>query len=317
MFDPVQWLKQSKILGLPTETVYGLAGRADCPDAVALIYQLKNRPSHNPLIVHYAGIQEALADGVFKAQGRRVAEALWPGPLTVLVPKSSTSKVTARAHCNLPCLAMRVPCHPVAQDILRQAGPLAAPSANPSGRLSPTCADHVKKGFQDQVPVVEGGACEVGLESTILDMRQLPFRILRPGFFTLEFLQKKFPDIPFEEGGAEVETPGASLAHYAPHKPLSLNVQPPFPKDMGILGFGALSMPWPETQFVQLSWKQDILEAARNLFAGLHYLDASPHCQRIGVVSLPAYSVGKAIQDRLGKAASPPAETVSEGDLGN
>lgn len=303
-FDPIAWLNAEQVLGMPTETVYGLAGRADSAQAVARIYAIKQRPHHNPLIIHYANAESAVQDGVFCQQGKDIVHSIWPGPLTVLVPKSVRSCVVPQAHCFLPCLAMRAPNHLMAQDLISKVGPLAAPSANPSGLLSPTTADHVRALFQGSVPVVDGGPCIIGLESTILDLRQSPFCILRPGFWTLERLSAKFPAYDFiESDQCKGTTPGSFLQHYAPKKPLHLDVVFPISRSMGIVGFG----PWPEAEgsrsFVQLSWGQDLEEAARNLFAALHYLDETSKCTHIGVVAIPQRGIGRAIRDRLMRAA--------------
>jgi L-threonylcarbamoyladenylate synthase len=316
-FDPVQWLSQGGVLGMPTETVYGLAARADHLQAIEQIYRLKNRPSHNPLIIHYADLECLEQDVFFHPLAYQIAKILWPGPLTMLLEKKEISRVVPQAHCFLPCLAVRIPSHPVARALLRQTGPLAAPSANLSGYLSPTQSAHVIEAFEGRVPVLEGGPCHVGLESTILDARRPPFRILRRGCLTLESLQRQFPHIGFEEGACSVralpseihetgshdtefhETPGSSLAHYAPRKPLRANAMH-VDTDEGLIGFGP---PFAQPKaFSQLSWSGDLEEAARNFFSALHTLDASPHCQRIAVMPLPSQGIGKALHDRLLRA---------------
>jgi L-threonylcarbamoyladenylate synthase len=303
-FDPVAWLKAEQVLAIPTETVYGLAGRADSVTAVERIYAIKNRPHHNPLIIHYAHTEAAVQEGIFCVQGEDIVRSIWPGPLTVLVPKALRSCVVPQAHCFLPCLAMRVPQHPIAQTLISKVGPLAAPSANPSGLLSPTTTAHVRALFQGTVPVVEGGACMIGLESTILDLRESPFRILRPGFWTLERLSSQFPAYDFiESDHADITTPGSSLQHYAPNKPLHLDVVLPIADSMGVIGFGPFPESVREGYFVQLSWEQDLEEAARNVFAALHYLDQALECTHIGVVPIPHHGMGRAIRDRLVRAA--------------
>lgn len=304
VFDPIAWLNAEQVLGIPTETVYGLAGRADSITAVERIYAIKQRPHHNPLIIHYAHTESAIQDGIFCAQGEDIVRSIWPGPLTVLVPKALRSCVVPQAHCFLPCLAMRVPQHPIAQELISKVGPLAAPSANPSGLLSPTTADHVRALFQDTVPVVDGGPCMIGLESTILDLRQSPFRILRPGFWTLERLSTQFPAYNFiQSDHCEITTPGSSLQHYAPKKPLSLDVTFPAAPSMGVIGFGPCPKAAKEGYFVQLSWDENLEEAARNVFAALHYLDQASECTHIGVVPMPHQGIGRAIRDRLIRAA--------------
>ena len=227
--------------------------------------------------------------------------------MTVVVPKALQSCVVPEAHCFLPCVAIRVPNHPIAQRIISEVGPLAAPSANLSGALSPTTAEHVVYAFNKSIPVLDGGACTVGVESTILDLRQFPFRVIRSGFWSLERLKKIFPHHEFcETSTLEITTPGSSLHHYAPNKPLVINVSPPFSSDMGIVAFGPCLEAISEDRLVQLSWDKNLEEAARNLFSALHYLDRSKVCARIGVVPIPNYGIGRAIIDRLTRAAYVP-----------
>ena len=303
-WDAVFLLKREEIVGVPTETVYGLAGSAQSLVAVKKIYAIKQRPIFNPLIIHYANLECALKEGIFCETGKELVTQIWPGPLTVIVVKSPNSTVVPQAHCGLPSIALRVPHHPVMRRLLLKVGPLAAPSANPSGSLSPTTAEHVYRGFSGKVPVINAGPCSIGLESTIIDLRQLPFRIVRSGYWTLARLMERFPQITFQETfSLDITTPGSLLQHYAPKKPLFLNITPPFEAKMGIIGFGSSYKDVPSQQFVQLSASQDIEEAARNIFSALHYLDDSSSCSSIGVVPLPVQGIGKAIQDRLEKAA--------------
>ncbi|PPE03694.1 L-threonylcarbamoyladenylate synthase [Holospora curviuscula] len=302
--EAVFWLKEDEIVGLPTETVYGLAGRAESVIAVEKIYTAKKRSLSNPLIVHYSSVELALKNGIFCEQGKELVTQIWPGPLTVIVPKSSNSKVVSQAHCGLPSIALRVPHHPVMHTLLVQVGPLAAPSANPSGNLSPTTAEHVHLGFSGKIPVLDAGPCTIGVESTIIDLRQVPFSIVRPGYWTLERLEARFPKITFQEASSlDITTPGSLLKHYAPKKSLFLNITPPFEATMGIIGFGPGYQNIPKRQFVQLSETQNMEEVARNIFSALHYLDHRSPCASIGVVPIPEYGIGKAVNDRLAKAA--------------
>ncbi|ETZ04558.1 L-threonylcarbamoyladenylate synthase [Holospora undulata] len=304
LLEAVTLLKKNQIVALPTETVYGLAGRAESVEAVEKIYEVKRRPISNPLIVHYATQEMALKDGVLCEQGKKLVKKIWPGPLTVVVDKSPDSRVVSLAHCGLASFAIRVPNHPVMHYILNQVGPLAAPSANPSGGVSPTTAEHVHQAFSGTVPVLDAGPCVIGVESTIIDLRFYPFSILRPGYWTLEKLLKEFPDISFQEAqSSDIITPGTSFQHYSPKKPLFLNVSPPFDLEMGIIGFGPLQGDLPTQPFVQLSVKKNIEEAARNIFSALHYLDRSEKCLSIGIVPIPSYGIGAAINDRLTRAA--------------
>jgi L-threonylcarbamoyladenylate synthase len=293
----VSLLARGGLVGMPTETVYGLAADAANPDAVAQIYSVKGRPSFNPLIAHVATLEDAFAQGDFSTEARALAATFWPGPLTLVVNKVPETTVCDLARAGLPTLAIRVPAHPVAQALLQRFGrPVVAPSANPSGRISPTEAPHVAADMGDAIDMVlDGGASEVGLESTVIDARGTHPVLLRLGTITSDQISAIWPGI--EMGGSEGKpvSPGQLLRHYAPDAALRLNVAEPQP-DEAFLGFG------PVEATLNLSPSGDLLEAAANLFAMLRRLDADH--TRIAVAPIPNEGLGAAINDRLARAAN-------------
>jgi L-threonylcarbamoyladenylate synthase len=276
-------------VAVPTETVYGLAADATNAEAVARIYGAKGRPSFNPLIVHVSDLAAAEQLGQFSPQAAALAQEHWPGPLTLVVPLRERAGIAPIVTAGLPTIGLRVPAHPAMQALLRAAGrPLAAPSANASGSISPTRASHVLKSLGGRIPlVVDGGPTERGLESTIIAATGGPLRLLRPG--------------PIEVNadalsGDKIEAPGQLASHYAPSKPLRLNATEARP-DEYLIGFGAV--PGDST----LSPSGDLVEAAEQLFDRLHQADASPK-PRIAVAPVPNEALGKTINDRLNRAAA-------------
>ena len=290
-------LERGGLVGMPTETVYGLAADAANPDAVAQIYSAKGRPSFNPLIAHVATPEDAFAQGDFSLEANSLAAAFWPGPLTLVVNKLPETTVCDLARAGLPTLALRVPAHPVAQALLQRFGrPVVAPSANPSGRISPTEAAHVAADMGDAIDMVlDGGASDVGLESTVIDVRGPHPILLRLGTITQNQIAAIWPGI--EMGGSEGKpvSPGQLLRHYAPDATLRLNVTKPEPGE-AFLGFG------PGETTLNLSPSGDLTEAATNLFAMLRRLDAD--YTRIAVAPIPDEGIGAAINDRLTRAAN-------------
>jgi len=277
-------------VAVPTETVYGLAADATSEAAVARIYEAKGRPSFNPLIVHVEGLTEAEWIGEFSATARRLANAHWPGPLTLVVPLRPDARIAAPVTAGLPTIALRCPAHPAMRDLLAAAGrPLAAPSANASGGISPTTAAHVLKSLGGRIAlIVDGGPTERGLESTIVKVEGERTTLLRPGPLVLDA-----DDRPL--GG--IEAPGMLASHYSPSKPLRLDARHAEP-DEWLIGYGEVS--GDDT----LSAAGDAAEAAARLFAALHRADeqAKP---RIAVAPVPAAGLGAAINDRLRRAAAP------------
>jgi L-threonylcarbamoyladenylate synthase len=277
-------------VAVPTETVYGLAADATNPEAVARIYAAKGRPAFNPLIVHVPGLEAAERIGEFGEQARGLALEHWPGPLTLVVPLRSESGIASIVTAGLDTIALRVPAHPAMQALLKACErPLAAPSANASGRISPTRAAHVLESLDGRIPlVIDGGPTERGIESTIVAATDGQLRLLRRGPIEV--------DAP-EVFDGKVEAPGQLASHYAPRKPLRLDVAQAA-EDEFLIGFG------PIKGDVSLSETGDPIEAAARLFDLLHQADAAPHA-RIAVAPLPGSGIAAAIRDRLKRAAAP------------
>ena len=292
-------LRAGAQVAFPTETVYGLGADARDDRAVAGIYAAKGRPSFNPLIVHLADVETARQVARFDDRAERLAAAFWPGPLTLVLPLREGVGISALVTAGLPTVALRVPAHPVARALLAAfGGPLAAPSANPSGRVSPTTADHVAAGLAGRIGgVVDGGACGVGVESTIIGLDG-PASLLRAGGVPAEAVEAVLGVALVAGGDAGAPTaPGQLLSHYAPTGRLRLNATAALPGEV-MVGFGAV--PGELT----LSASGDLTEAAANLFAVLHRLDAMG-AVAIAVAPVPETGLGRAINDRLRRAAAP------------
>jgi L-threonylcarbamoyladenylate synthase len=301
--DAARALRSGKLVAFPTETVYGLGGDATSDRAVAAIFAAKGRPSFNPLIVHVANISGAAQFAELSAKAQVVARAFWPGPLTLVLPRRRDCRISLLATAGLDSVAIRVPAHKIAQTLLMMAGlPLAAPSANPSGRLSPTSADHVLGDLGGKVEfVIDGGPCEVGVESTVLSLLDDRPRILRPGAVTAEALSEVLKEpVPVEIGAENApRSPGRLVSHYAPSLPVRLNAGSAEPGE-ALLGFG----PSTPKDALNLSPTGDLQEAAANLFAMLRRLDDPKH-RAIAVMAVPETGLGIAINDRLRRAAAP------------
>lgn len=299
-------LRQGYLVAIPTETVYGLAANAFSDQAVAKIYSLKNRPSFNPLIIHCKDLEMAQEIGIFNDYAFKLAKAFWPGPLTIVLPLSTNAPVSQLATTGLKTVALRVPAHPMSLKILELACiPLAAPSANPSESISPTSAFHVEKAFKhnnDLSMIIDGGACDVGLESTIVDLSGEKPILLRPGKITREDLRTfigEFSDIALETG--HPKAPGQLKRHYAPSIPLKMDVHE-VNKSQALLAFGPSPLLGAK-KTLNLSPTADLIEAAANLFSMLHELDNTVF-ESIAVMPIPHQGVGIAINDRLSRAAS-------------
>lgn len=293
-----QRLRCGALVAIPTETVYGLAARADQADAVAAIYRAKGRPDFNPLIVHVADLQQAEALAVFDERARIVAQQFWPGPLTMVLPLRDGAHVAPAVTAGLPTLALRMPAHPVMRAVLAEAGvPLAAPSANRSGGVSPTQAEHVARSLGDGAGMVlDGGTCAKGLESTIIALRgDGSWQLLRPGPVTREALAAMLGE-PVAVTSAKVEAPGQLISHYAPGKPVRLNAREAA-ADEFMIGFGVVAGD------CTLSASGDLAEAAARLYACLH-AGAQANQPRIAVAPVPETGIGAAINDRLRRAAA-------------
>ena len=293
-------LRQGQLVAFPTETVYGLGGDARSDLAVARIFDAKGRPRFNPLIVHVPDVAAAREFAVFDDRAEAAAAAFWPGPLTLVLPIRVNAGLSDLVTADLPSVAIRMPAHPVAQALLRQfGGPLAAPSANPSGRVSPTRAEHVLAGLSGRIAaVVDGGPCAVGVESTILGLVGAP-QLLRPGGVPAEALEALLGQALPVGGNSEMpNAPGQLASHYAPDATLRLNALTPRPGEV-MLGFG--SVPGDLT----LSASGDLVEAAAQLFHLLRTADAVAQGRGIAVAPIPQSGLGRAINDRLARAASP------------
>ncbi|WP_033074206.1 L-threonylcarbamoyladenylate synthase [Sphingopyxis sp. MWB1] len=284
-------------VAVPTETVYGLAADARDSQAVARIYAAKGRPDFNPLIVHVPSAEMAETLGRFGAVERALAEAFWPGPLTLVVPRAPDCPVASIATAGLDTIALRVPEHRAMQALLAETGaPLAAPSANASGRVSPTRAEHVRASLDGRIAlVIDDGATRAGVESTIARVVDGAVQILRPGPVTASMLGEASGLPVTGASGAELVAPGMLASHYAPGKPVRLSATGFAVEEFGI-GFGAIAGDY------NLSAAGDLTEAAANLFDALHAAAASVKAE-IAVAAIPAEGLGAAINDRLARAA--------------
>jgi L-threonylcarbamoyladenylate synthase len=296
-------LKAGRLVAFPTETVYGLGGDATYERAVAEIFAAKGRPRFNPLIVHVPGLAEAEAFAVFEDRARRAAALFWPGPLTLVLRRRGDSGLSLLASAGLDTIAIRAPAHEVAQALLRETGqPIAAPSANRSGRVSPTEAAHVFEELGNRVALIlDGGRTPVGLESTVLDLSGEAPALLRPGGVTLEQLTEMLGPIATPTKGSP-KSPGMLANHYAPSLPLRLEAAGARPGE-ALLAFGPEAPPG-FAEVLWLSRSGDLTEAAANLFAMLRRLDR-PQFTGIAVIPIPEHGLGRAINDRLRRAAAP------------
>ena len=276
-------------VAVPTETVYGLAADATNAAAVARIYEAKGRPGFNPLIVHVADLAAAERIGDFIEEARRLVEQHWPGPLTLVVKLREQTTIASIVTAGLQTVGLRVPSHPAMQALLRAVGrPLAAPSANASGSMSPTRAEHVLTSLGGRIPlIIDGGATQRGLESTIVAATGGKLRLLRPGPIIVE---------AEHASDGRIEAPGQLASHYAPSKPLRVNVSSA-EADEYLIGFGEVAGD------ASLSPSADLIQAAARLFDLLHRADASEK-PRIAVAPVPNEGIGAAINDRLRRAAA-------------
>jgi L-threonylcarbamoyladenylate synthase len=297
-------LRSGGLVALPTETVYGLAADATSDAAVARIYAAKARPKFNPLIGHVASREAAFEQGIFSADALRLAEAFWPGPLTLVVPLAPGATVCAASRAGQQNIALRVPAHPVALAVISAAArPLAAPSANRSGRVSPVTAAHVARDFAGEIDLIlDGGRCPVGLESTIIECLEGQPRLLRPGGIARMEVEAALGHALGEHTGVgPVRSPGMSQSHYAPRAKLRLEAATREESEAG-LDFGGIF--GGGKNVLDLSPGRDLAEAAANFFIFLRELDA-PGPARIAVAPIPYEGLGEAINDRLARAAAP------------
>lgn len=299
--EAARLLQRGDVAAFPTETVYGLGADATDPAAVAKIFAAKGRPSFNPLISHIAEL--AQLDELVEVDGRarQLAAAFWPGALTLVLPRKRDCPVAAAVSAGLPSLALRMPAHPLARELLRQAGrPIAAPSANRSGQVSPTTAQHVRDSLGADIAVLDGGPCPVGLESTVIGLTGPKPLLLRPGGIAAEEIEAVLGEKLGLPQDAELQSPGMLLKHYAPRLPVRLNATAAVGRE-GLLSFGP-ALPGFATIY-PLSARGDLAEAAARLYAGLHALDQVPGIEGIAVMPIPSHGLGTAINDRLTRAA--------------
>ena len=291
-------LRGGQIVAIPTETVYGLAADAGNADAVAKIYAAKGRPDFNPLIVHVPDKAAAAQLAVFSTLADRLSAAFWPGPMTLVLPLRDDALVTKAVTAGLPTIAIRCPAHSVMRAVLAKSRlNLAAPSANKSGGISPTRAEHVHASLGSAVPLIlDGGPCKEGLESTIVAIRENGWQILRPGPLTLDQIAAVAGSPPIGALGDKIEAPGQLASHYAPGKPLRLNADRAEPGEW-LIGFGALN------GHDNLSAASDLAQAAARLFDALHRADGS-EAATIAIAPIPNTGIGVAINDRLARAAA-------------
>ncbi|RJX65516.1 threonylcarbamoyl-AMP synthase [Tsuneonella suprasediminis] len=292
-----QLLRDGALVALPTETVYGLAARADSDAAIAAVYRAKGRPDFNPLIVHVPSLATAEWLAVFDDRARALAARFWPGPLTLVLPLRAEAEIAPAVTAGLPTIAIRCPAHPVMREVLEQCDlPLAAPSANRSGAVSPTDADHVLATLDGRIAaVLDGGACERGLESTIVAVRESGWQLLRHGPIPQADLTAMLGP-PDPVLSAKVEAPGQLAQHYSPGKPVRLGASEA-EADEFMIGFG------PIAGDCTLSATGDLAEAAARLYACLHMAAASPK-PRVAVAPITNEGIGAAINDRLRRAAA-------------
>jgi L-threonylcarbamoyladenylate synthase len=303
-------LRAGELVAFGTETVYGLGADAADAQAVAAIFAAKGRPHFNPLICHYGTADDAFAHVVANEQAERLAEMFWPGPLTMVLRRRVTCPVALLAGAGLDTLAVRVPAHGVAQRLLMAfGGPIAAPSANRSGGVSPTSVAHVQAALEGRIAaVIDSGPCRVGVESTVIDLTGPAAFLLRPGGVNLESLEASIGRVQRgitparAEASRTLRSPGMLLSHYAPRLALRINASDIQPHE-GVLAFG----PAPDHvgPLYQLSEHQNLNEAAARLFDGLHWLDAQPGITGIAAMPVPRHALGLAINDRLERASAP------------
>ena len=305
--EAAKLLREGGLVAFPTETVYGLGGDATNERAVAAIFEAKGRPRFNPLISHVLDAGQACQYVQWNDTADKLASRFWPGPLTLVLPRATNSPIALLATAGLDTAAVRAPSHSVAQGLIRAAGrPIAAPSANRSGAVSPTTAEHVAMSLGDRVKLIlDGGPCLVGLESTVLDLTSERPTLLRPGGATREAIEAAIGPIALSDalptGNAARKSPGQLKSHYAPARPLRLNATR-VDADEGLLAFGPSPLAGAMLT-LNLSPSGDLGEAAANLFAHLRALDR-PGIGRIAAMPIPESGLGLAINDRLRRAAA-------------
>ena len=300
--EAARLLRAGELVAFPTETVYGLGADATNDRAAAGIFAAKNRPDFNPLIVHLAGIDDVSDHAAWSEPARRLADAFWPGALTLVLPRLPDCRLSLLVSAGLDTVALRVPAHDVARRLLRATDrPVAGPSANPSGRISPTTAQHVAEGLGDKVAMIlDAGPCPLGLESTVVGFDDERPMLLRPGGVTAEDIEAVVGPLGSPAPADRPNAPGQLASHYAPTAPVRLDAWQAEAGEL-LLGFGPDA---PADAALNLSVAGDLREAAANLFAMLRQLDAERPAG-IVVMPVPEIGLGRAINDRLRRAAAP------------
>lgn len=299
----VALLRAGQLVAFPTETVYGLGGDATSDETVAAIFAAKGRPHFNPLIVHLWRADQAERLAQIDSRAALLMQRFWPGPLTLVLRRAPRCPIALLASAGLDTIALRVPAHPLALELLRAVGrPIAAPSANRSGRVSPTTADHVLSELDGRIAaVLDGGPCRIGVESTVVDLSSRTPLLLRPGGIAIEELEPLLGPLAAPAPGEAPRAPGMLASHYAPHLPLRLEATQVAPSE-ALLAFGPSAPPGAaETRWLSKSGNVD--EAAAQLFAMLRALDR-PDFSAIAVMPIPEQGLGRAINDRLRRAAT-------------
>ncbi len=312
--EAAEMIKSGGVVAFPTETVYGLGANALDGQAVAKIFAAKNRPSINPIIIHVSSREDAQKYVEVDARAKGLMAAFWPGPLTMILPRKAGGGVSELVSAGLDTIAIRMPNHPVALELIRCAGvPIAAPSANASGEPSATTPRHVMDSLGQRIPMIlAGGACSVGLESTVLDLSGDVPVIVRAGAITAQDLEEYLGDVSYDFGNHDKpKSPGQLLKHYAPSIPVRLNAVD-VEEGEGLLAFGSTKFmgvktggfanQWGDAKFKNLSEGGDLIEAAANLFTMLRDLDNAEN-KGIAVMNIPDVGIGIAINDRLKRAA--------------
>jgi L-threonylcarbamoyladenylate synthase len=314
--EAARLIRGGELVAFATETVYGLGADAASERAVAAIFAAKERPRINPLIVHVADAEAAEDLAVFDRRAQDLAARFWPGPFTLVLKRRQSCRVSLLASAGLDTLALRVPAHELAQRLIRAAAtPIAAPSANRSGRVSPTTAAHVAAELDGRIAaILDAGPCRVGLESTVLDLSGRAPRLLRPGGLAIEEIEAAIGPVAraHDQAGA-LRSPGQLASHYAPSLPLRLEART-VAADEALLAFGR-DVPQGAARVVSLSETGDVVEAAANLFAALRALDRGEY-RAIAVMPIPEHGLGLAINDRLRRAAAPRQALAGGGGAG-
>ena len=302
MDETARRLLAGEVVAIPTETVYGLAADATNAAAVARIYAAKGRPDFNPLISHIAAPTQLQGLALPDPRAEKLAAAFWPGALTLVLPRAPECPVAPAVSAGLDSLAVRIPSHPLARALLAKVNrPVAAPSANRSGHVSPTRPEHVRASLGPDIPLLDGGPCQVGLESTVVGLTGPQALLLRPGGIASEAIEAVLGEALGRPQDAKLQSPGMLLKHYAPALPVRLDATAPIPNlREGLLSFGPVPAGFAASY--SLSESGDAAEAAANLYAGLHALDR-PDLQGIAVSPIPQSGLGAAINDRLRRAA--------------